>query len=117
MDGRISAEAPYDAFLSYSHQDRQFATRLQELLERRFRRLVPADLRAGRKALRICRDETDFTSEGDLGPAIRAKLKASSKLLVVCSPEAKKSGWVDQEIATFRDLQNTGNEHIIALLR
>jgi hypothetical protein len=115
-DGRV-ADEHYDAFLSYSRHDYDFATRLQELLERRFRRLVPADLRAGRKTLRICRDETDFTSEGDLGSAIRAKLQASSKLLVVCSPTAKESPWVEREIATFRAARNaTGNENIIALL-
>jgi tetratricopeptide (TPR) repeat protein len=94
----------YRAFISYSHADAATATWLHRKLEswqvpRRMRR---ADPTLPRRLAPVFRDREDLASAGELGPQIRAALADSDALLVVCSPEAARSRWVDAEVQAFR---------------
>jgi tetratricopeptide (TPR) repeat protein len=97
----------YSVFISYSHRDERWARWLQTALES-YR--VPAHLAhsgqvtSARRLGPVFRDRTDFASATDLGSHIREALQASANLVVICSPEASTSRWVDEEIRYFRSL-------------
>jgi tetratricopeptide (TPR) repeat protein len=96
----------YRAFLSYSHADERWAAWLQRSLER-YR--VPRRLRQQRAGLParlnpVFRDREELASSSDLGDSIRNALARSEALVVVCSPAAAKSRWVNEEIRVFRAL-------------
>ncbi|WP_294171868.1 toll/interleukin-1 receptor domain-containing protein [uncultured Sphingomonas sp.] len=103
----------YWAFLSYSHADASEAERLHRALER-FR--VPKAL-VGRRAERflvparlipIFRDRSELAAADDLSEEIEQALECSRHLIVLCSPAAAKSRWVDEEIRTFKRLRPDG---------
>ena len=103
----------YYAFLSYSHKDKDLADWLHRELEK-FR--VPHSL-AGkltangvvpRRLTPIFRDQQDLSAGGDLGEEIKAALAASQFLVVLCSPEAAKSRWTNQEIESFKRTRPEG---------
>lgn len=96
----------YRAFLSYSHVDTGTARRLHRRLEG-FRLL---DL-AGRSTPRgrvpdtlrpIFRDRHDFGAGESLPDATRQALDQSASLVVLCSPSAAKSVYVDTEVRLFK---------------
>ncbi len=97
----------YRAFLSYSHHDRRSAGWLHGRLEG-FR--IDKDL-VGRltnvgpipKSLRpIFRDRNDFSAGNSLAAETIAALEKSAALVVVCSPEAARSKYVNDEICIFK---------------
>lgn len=94
----------YEAFISYSHSDKETARWLQNALER-YR--LPKPLwrgpdRAGRKLRPLFRDDTELASSSDLTASIVSALEDSGALIVVCSPRAAASRWANEEIRTFR---------------
>jgi tetratricopeptide (TPR) repeat protein len=97
----------YGAFLSYSHNDQSLALWLQRRLEG-YR--VPARLVGTRGHIGIIparlgpvfRDRDELPTAADLGSTITAALNDSAALVVVCSPSAARSRWVNAEIRTFR---------------
>jgi antiphage defense system Thoeris ThsB-like protein len=113
-----SAEFKYKAFISYSHVDRDTADWLHKALER-YR--IPKELHgtAGRdgpipKALfPVFRDRAELASSPDLSAAIRDALQASAYLIVICSPAAAKSRWVNQEIIEFIKLGRRERIHAL----
>jgi WD40 repeat protein len=103
----------FAAFISYSSKNADFARRLHKALER-YR--IPKSLGAfdvlgeGGAANRIYpvfRDREEL-SAGDLGERIEAALRASSALIVVCTPESAASPWVQKEIEYFSALGRRG---------
>lgn len=100
----------YKAFISYAHADRRRATWLHEALEsyRPPRRLSDASLRP------IFRDRDEFSASGDLSAAVDAGLSDSEFLIVVCSPAAAASRWVNEEVLRFKALR--GEAHILPLI-
>jgi tetratricopeptide (TPR) repeat protein len=99
----------YKAFISYSHRDERWARWLQRALES-YR--IPPRL-AGRQTpfgpiparLRpVFRDREDLSSASDLSTQIKEELSRSETLVVICSPSAAKSRWVNEEIRYFRQL-------------
>jgi tetratricopeptide (TPR) repeat protein len=52
----------------------------------------------------VFRDTEELASSADLGDSIRSAIARSEALLVICSPAAAASRWVNEEIKTFREL-------------
>lgn len=101
---------PHDAFISYSRRDIDFARVLEKALEAYS---PPKDLGLPQQRLDVFRDEGDFTGV-DYDKAIERHLTDSRKLLVVCSPNARTSTYVNDEIRRFAQLR--GADHIIPIL-
>ncbi|WP_284124983.1 toll/interleukin-1 receptor domain-containing protein [Parerythrobacter aestuarii] len=110
----------FSAFVSYSHADAAIVRRLHSQLESY--RLPKglgevATLNAERGKLgRVFRDREDFSAAENLSDAVCAALDRSQVLVVVCSPDAKQSKWVGQEIAYFR-AHRPGMPILAALVR
>jgi tetratricopeptide (TPR) repeat protein len=105
-------EFRYRAFISYSHRDERWATWLHRALERYRvpRRLVGRVTPAGAVPKRIApvfRDREELPSATDLGRTVNAALEQSASLIVVCSPAAAQSRWVNAEIRAFQKLGRT----------
>lgn len=96
----------FAAFVSYSHADAQTAAALQRKLERyRLPKHIVRDAGSARAELGpIFRDREDLAAAPSLSAAIQDAIACADALLVICSPDAKASTWVDQEIALFRSL-------------
>ncbi len=108
---RPASKHRYMAFLSYSHQDAAIADWLHETLEE-YRvppRLVGTltDFGAVPKRLTpIFRDRHELAASPDLGEEIEEAIAGSRFLIVLCSPAAAKSRWIDEEIACFKRLHS-----------
>jgi WD40 repeat protein len=90
--------AGYDAFISYSHAaDGQLAPALQAGLQA----LGKPWYR--RRALRVFRDKTSLSATPELWPTIERALAGSRYFVVLASPEAAASRWVDQEVGWWRE--------------
>lgn len=99
----------YRAFISYSHQDLTAAVRLHRKLEgyRLPERLVGTMTARGEVPARltpIFRDIDELPAADDLSVEIKNALAQSGALIVLCSPDAKASRWVNREIELFREL-------------
>ena len=95
----------YYAFISYKREDKKEAKRLQHALE--FYRL-PNHLRQENPGLPeyvrpVFRDMTDL-EVGELSAQIHTGLEQSHFLIVVCSPRAATSKWVNDEVEFFISL-------------
>lgn len=97
----------YYAFLSYSHADAKMADWLHGELEK-FR--TPSAL-VGRlthngaipkRLTPIFRDRHELSASDNLAAAVREALTASRFLIVLCSPAAAASRWVNAEIDMFK---------------
>ncbi|HEX8625598.1 MAG TPA: toll/interleukin-1 receptor domain-containing protein [Allosphingosinicella sp.] len=101
---------PFRAFVSYCHKDKAFAAWLQRRLEgyrlprRLADRVTPLPGQAPGRIGPVFRDREDLSAATDLSAAVREAIAASSALVVVASPEAARSRWVEREIALFREL-------------
>ncbi|MDX9976217.1 MAG: toll/interleukin-1 receptor domain-containing protein, partial [FCB group bacterium] len=101
---------PHDVFISYSRKDREFAVQLQKAL---VNYVPPKDLPLPHRRLDVFRDEADFTG-AEYYQSLDRHLSDSSKLIVLCSPAARSSQFVNDEIQRFA--RTKGAEHVIALL-
>ena len=98
------------AFICYSRRDRAFASRLEAALENY---KPPPELRTSKRRLSV------FSRRGRLQrtedeASIERHLRASAKLIVVCSPHARGSAYVADEIRRFAALNGAAN--IVPLL-
>ena len=96
----------YRAFLSYSHHDAHWARWLLRKLEsyRVPSRLVGTPGRDGPIPARLgamFRDRDELPTAGDLSGTIRDALSESTSLVIICSPNAARSQWVDAEVRAF----------------
>ncbi|MBL7980112.1 MAG: toll/interleukin-1 receptor domain-containing protein [Bacteroidetes Order II. Incertae sedis bacterium] len=98
---------PYWAFISYSHRDIKWAGWLHHALEHF---TIPATLRtrfAGqegevpKRLYPIFRDKDELPTSADLGERLNNALENSGYLVVICSPHAARSEWVDAEVRHF----------------
>ncbi len=112
----------YWAFISYSSKDR----RTGEWLHRRLERYpIPDQLRGtkifdgavlGKNLRPVFRDRDELSGSADLGPAILGALRKSRFLIVICSPNAARSAWVNKEILDFKALHPDNPKRILALI-
>ena len=107
--GKSAPHQRYMAFLSYSHRDSAIADWLHEELEEFHvpTRLVGKLTEHGpipKRLAPIFRDRMELAAASDLSDEIEEAIAGSRFLIVLCSPAAAKSRWIDQEIATFKRL-------------
>lgn len=114
----MAEDRRYWAFVSHSHADLRWAVWVQRSLERF---TAPRGLAGGAASsappirLRpIFRDRDEFVAGGDLRGQTRRALERSRYLIVVCSPHATRSPWVNTEIEDFRALG--GADRILAVI-
>jgi len=62
----------------------------------------------------VFRDREDLSSASDLGIQIKQELAQSETLIVICSPTAASSQWVNEEIRCFRQLPQ--GDRVFALI-
>lgn len=99
----------YRAFISYSHADRRWAEWLHKALEtyRVPSRLVGRETAAGpvpRTLAPIFRDRDELATSHSLTGKVEEALAQSANLIVICSPHAAQSKWVEAEISAFQKL-------------
>jgi tetratricopeptide (TPR) repeat protein len=99
----------YRAFISYSHQDKSWAAWLHKALETYAipKRLVGQATAAGvipKRLAPIFRDRDELASATDLGRKVNEALAQSANLIVICSPRAAASRWVNEEVLAFKQL-------------
>ena len=109
----------YRAFISYSHRDKSWGQWLHRKLEGYAigRDLVGRQGRFGPipKSLRpIFRDREDFSAAASLAENIQEALRQSQFLVVVCSPAAAKSPYVNEEVRQFKALGR--EDRILAMI-
>ena len=109
----------FKAFISYSHRDRAWSAWLQRALEayRIPKRLVGSESEFGpvpRRLTPVFRDREDLPSASDLSAKVKESLEASEALIVICSPSAAGSKWVNEEVRYFRSLGR--EDRIFALI-
>jgi tetratricopeptide (TPR) repeat protein len=102
-------EYKYRAFISYSHSDTRWATWLHRALEsyRPPKELVGTTTARGvvpKRVSPVFRDREELPSATDLGALLRAALEQSQCQIIICSPKAAKSRWVNEEILSFKRL-------------
>src|SRR5262245_40267615 len=105
MPALAPSDHVHDVFISYSRKDRAFARRLDKAL-RNYQ--PPADLDLPQRHLRVFLDEEDFTGVEYRGSVAR-HLKDAARLIVLCSPHARASQFVDDEIRRFAESNGVGN--------
>src|SRR3954454_17586693 len=103
----------YRAFLSYSHRDETWARWLLRAIEtyRVPSRLVGTTTAAGfipRRLAPVFRDRDELPSATDLGRKVDEALAESANLIVICSPDAASSRWVNEEVRAFKRLGRAG---------
>ena len=87
----------YDAFISYAHEDRAIAAGIQKGLHRIGRRMGHLH------ALRVFRDATDLTASPDLWGKVVEAMDRARYFIIVLSPHAVASGWVNKEVAHWME--------------
>ena len=103
------SEYKYKAFITYSHKDENWAAKLHKSLETYSipKRLVGQETEYGpipKRLNPIFRDREELPSATDLGRTINAALEQSACLIVICSPDAARSRWVNEEILAYKRL-------------
>jgi WD40 repeat protein len=99
----------YWAFISYSHTDEKWADWLHKALEtyRVPPHLVGRETKHGevpKRLFPVFRDRDELPGSANLGEHLESALRESRYLIVICSPRAAASKWVNQEVRIFKSL-------------
>jgi tetratricopeptide (TPR) repeat protein len=99
----------YLAFLSYSHRDAKWGSWLHKALESYHppKQIVGKVTPLGtvpKRLVPIFRDREELATATDLGAVINEALTGSGCQIVICSPSAARSRWVNEEILAFKRL-------------
>jgi tetratricopeptide (TPR) repeat protein len=99
----------YRAFLCYSHRDSDWADWLHGAIESYPipSRLVGITTNAGVIPARLApvfRDRDELPSAANLSAKVSDALAQSASLIVICSPHAAQSRWVNEEVTAFQRL-------------
>ena len=98
----------YSVFISYNHRDRAWASWLHRELER-YR--IPKALRGRASAVGVLgdrlppvfQDREELPASADLARSVQDALAEAACLVVICSPDAAHSRWVNEEVRSFID--------------
>lgn len=110
----------YKAFISYSHTDNAAGESLLRYLEnyRVPKRLVGTTTESGAaipdRVGHIFRDRDELPAAEDLTAEVKKALTQSEFMIVLCSPAAAASRWVNREIIEFKKL--TGERRILSVI-
>ncbi len=109
----------YSAFISYGHCDTAVARWLHRSIESyRFPRvLIGTESKFGPVPKRlppVFRDRDELAASGDLGAELREALLSSRFQIVICTPKAAQSKWVNEEIKIFK--RQHGEYRTLALI-
>jgi len=110
----------YWAFISYSNKDRSWAKWLHKSIEtygipaQLISHSTPVGDPAPKRFHPLFRDRDELPASSDLGAQIEEALKASRYLIIVCSPHAAGSKWVNKEVETFQRLGR--GDRILAMI-
>ena len=104
----VGSRQAYDAFISYAQVDSAFAA----ILQRGLQRLAKPWNR--RRAMRVFRDQTSLAVSPGLWPSIRNALDASRWFILLASPEAAQSHWVDEEITHW--VSSKGTDRLLVVV-
>ena len=117
----------YKAFISYSHADKLAGKKLMKQLEnyRVPKRLVGTPVKVGiRKEIigtpiparvgQLFRDREELAAAESLTEEVLRALSRSEFMIVLCSPKAAASRWVNREIIEFKKL--TGERRILSVI-
>ena len=108
----------YSAFISYNHRDRKIAGWLHQALETYripkalWGRETPLGV-LGKRLPPVFQDREELAASTDLAGSVLAALEASASLIVICTPNGRRSHWVNEEIRTFTKM---GRRHRIQCL-
>jgi len=105
----VSAEYKYRAFISYSHKDEKWASWLHNALEtfKVPKHLVGQETGMGtvpERMGKVFRDREELSSSASLGAELTQALEDSACQIVICSPNAAKSHWTNEEVLTYKRL-------------
>ncbi len=105
----MSADYKYSAFISYSHKDEKWASWLHKALEtfKVPKYLVGETTPMGtvpERMAKVFRDREELSSSHSLGTELTQALEDSACQIVICSPNAAKSHWTNEEILTYKRL-------------
>jgi formylglycine-generating enzyme required for sulfatase activity len=92
----------HDAFISYSRRNEDFAAVLESALEGY---KPPKGMALPQRHLEIFRDKRDFTGT-EYHESLVRHLGNSAKLIVICSPDAVLSDYVNDEIKRFAQMRS-----------
>jgi hypothetical protein len=99
----------YDAFISYSHQhDLALGPALQAGLERFAKPWYRP------RALRIFRDGANLSASAALWRSIEDAMRSSRWFILLASPEAARSEWVNREVRWWLDQHGTERLLVVA---
>ncbi|HEV2779537.1 MAG TPA: TIR domain-containing protein [Actinophytocola sp.] len=102
-------KATYSAFISYSHA---LDGKLAPTLQREIERFAKPWFRM--RMLRVFRDNASLSAQPDLWSAIERALSRSDWLILMASPEAARSPWVNQEVSWW--LANRSPDRLLIVL-
>lgn len=121
MSNQDSSQYHYWAFISYSSKDKVWGQWLHRAIETygipaEFveHHQTPSGHLAPKRFHPVFRDRDELPASADLGAVIKEALCASHYLIVICSPNAAQSYWVNAEIETFLALGR--RDHILAII-
>jgi len=106
--GQGASSFTYNAFLSYNRQDGAVADGIQKGLHRIGRRMGQLN------ALHVFRDKTDMAANPNLWGKVTDAMDRSRYLIVVLSPRAAKSEWVNKEVAYW--LEHRGPDQLLLVV-
>lgn len=117
--GMSGVDERYSAFISYAHSDAAVARWLHRSVENyRFpRALIGTASKFGPVPKRlppVFRDRDELAASSDLGAELREALLSSRFQIVICTPKAAKSKWVNEEIKIFK--RHHGEHRTLALI-
>ncbi|MET9891009.1 toll/interleukin-1 receptor domain-containing protein [Streptomyces sp. NPDC006465] len=107
-DGKEGSKYAYDAFLSYSQEaGRKLAPALQRAVE------TFAKPWYRRRGLRVFRDSTHVQATSSLWGTIESALAVSSCFILMASPGAARSPWVNQEVEWWLQHRSASRLYIV----
>ena len=107
------ADKRYRAFISYSQKDKAIGRRIQRTLET-YRLPKGVEIGSQRRLGRFFRDDEELSASPDVGATLRGAIEDSENLIVIASPHAAQSRWVNAEIHHFR--QTGRGDRIFAVI-